>query len=286
MRGLYHLRGWEGFSCVTPHAPHSSRAVTFTHLAAFRCLSVSTHSRNLQRTDCSVPPWRVLQYFEHSAYLCTALCDAGLHLVFHRCALPAWLITARFLYVSCSILFKHDSKPTGMTLWDEALLINLQRCNSFWLIDPISLKSSLERLGDWGAVLFLWQAERPSETKTLRQRFNSPFRCQFIWPRLTLSGLREKGGEKKQFVWMSLKHILHRSRYKWGFFLATKCFFFHQQSTLIRAPESLVKMRQTFVRSCSCWEAFVRLFLCTDALRSQNTNKQESAGQPWVAWMF
>lgn len=87
--------------------------------------------------------------------------------------------------VFCIILFKHDSKPTETTLWDEAPLINLQRRESFWLIDPISLKISWKGLDEWGAALFLWQAERPSETRALRQTFNSPFRCQFIRPRLT-----------------------------------------------------------------------------------------------------
>lgn len=180
-------------------------------------------------------------------YFCSALRDAGLHLIFHPCAWPAWLIMTHFLYVSCSIynnknrwlfyahlskrtlscvfciiLFKHDSKPTETTLWDEAPLINLQRRKSFWLIDPISLKISWKGLDDWGAVLFLWQAERPSETRALRQRFNSPFWCQFIRPRLTKK-------KKKQPVWTSLKHILHRTWKRGGktkAFMATKCFYF------------------------------------------------------------
>lgn len=164
MRGLCHLRGWEGFSCVTPHAPHSSRAVTFTLLATFRCLSVSTHSRNLQRTVCSVPPWRVLQFFEHSPYLSSTVwrwitsrflaCVAN-HSSFSVCFLwylqqeKQMVVICTFypseysvVYVFCIILIKHDSKPTGTSLWDEALLINLQRRESFWLIDPISLKIS------------------------------------------------------------------------------------------------------------------------------------------------
>lgn len=164
MRGLCHLRGWEGFSCVTPHAPHSSRAVTFTLLATFRGLSVSTHSRNLQRTVCSVPPWGVLQFFEHSPYLSSTVwrwitsrflaCVAN-HSSFSVCFLwylqqeKQMVVICTFypseysvVYVFCIILIKHDSKPTGRSLWDEALLINLQRRESFWLIDPISLKIS------------------------------------------------------------------------------------------------------------------------------------------------
>lgn len=59
------------------------------------------------------------------------------------------------VYVFCIILFKYDSKPTETTLWDETPLIKLQRRESFWLIDPMSLKVFRKGLDGRGAVLFL-----------------------------------------------------------------------------------------------------------------------------------
>lgn len=177
-------------SSVWHHILSFIPAVTFPLSAAFWCLSVSTYNRTLLTTVCSVPPCRALQYFEPGpVLLCTgaaccwvtsSLSQLKQVLVFMQ-FIQVYSKLCMYFVLSCSNTTLNPRKP----LWDEAPLMNLQRRESFWLIGPISLRISWKGLGDWGAVLFLWQAGRSSETRALRQRVNLPFCCQFIRLRLT-----------------------------------------------------------------------------------------------------
>lgn len=133
------------------------------------------------------------------------------------------------VYVFCIILIKHDSKPTGTSLWDEALLINLQRRESFWLIDPISLKISWKGL--------------PIEV----QFYFFDRKKGLVRPKLYVKGLTHLSGanlsgrgwqkkekeikEKKtacvnEFETHSSQKQVQKGK-KIKAFLATKCFFFH-----------------------------------------------------------
>lgn len=91
----------ERFRRILQFDATSSPFIPRSHLSTLTgcwCLSVSTHSRKLLRTEreeCS----SILS----TVHFCPALREAGLHLVFHRCVWPAWLIMADFLYVSWSI---------------------------------------------------------------------------------------------------------------------------------------------------------------------------------------
>lgn len=108
-------------------------------------------------------------------------------------------------------------------------------------------------------------------------RFKSPSQCQFIRTSFFgflffLNSLHEEMDEAKESDKRSSQNMTHGSGE--GCFLAAKSFYF------ISSP-GLVQMRQALVR-----EAFVRFCLCTDALKNQNTNKEDSTGQPWAAQKF
>lgn len=181
------------------------------------------------------------------------------------------------VYVFCIILFKHDFKPTETTLWDEAPLINLQRLESFWLIDPISLKISWKGLDNRGAVVFLWQAERPSETRALRQRFNSPFQCQ-------LSGWQKRKKETarvNEFETHSSQKQAQKGKKIKAFWPQNVFFFFISSPPWLELPRAWLKWDRHLLGSATAeWllSDFVFVLMHSGAKILTSISQQSSPG--------